>query len=451
MEGIEIPDLNTQVKPAKGAFPAATGTGAEKTKYQKKIESYDTFLALITKNPMSDAVIEEVKKRKIRVGDKWLIDFASCNYLGFDVDPEVMASVTDHIEELSTYPGQSRLLGSPYLYEKIEQEIIDLTGVESCIALPSITLTHIYSIPFLAAEGDIFLDKRAHKTMYDGCSRAREFGAVLKSFEHNDPDHLEEQLKQSTAKNKMICVDGVYSMHGYPADVPRILELARKYDAWLYIDDAHGFGVIGERGDDELCPFGKKGNGVIRYFNESYDKVIMIGSLSKAYSALLGFIACPKELTMKLKIAIESYLYSGPAPIPALSALLKSFEINRQRGDEIRAHLYKISKYLDESLAKLGYRNENHTGFPVYRVTIENADDIHAIGEYLYDNGIYVTLAPYPLVPKHEVGFRIQLTAANTQEEVEYLVEVLRQLGEKFAIQKEKSAVATTEAVLQSS
>lgn len=412
----------------------------ETSRYQRKIDSSQTFLTLIKKNPMADAVIQEVKQRQIKVGDKWLTDFASCNYLGFDVHPEVMASVTDHIKELSTYPGGSRLLGSPYLYEKIEQEIVNLTGVPDCIVMPSITITHFFSLPILAQEGDLFLDKRAHKTIYDGCMRATQYGANIISFAHNDCQDLEEKLKLSQAKTKLICVDGVYSMHGYPADVPKMMKLAEKYDAQLYIDDAHGFGVLGERSPDELCAFGNQGNGVMKYFGESYDRTTYIASLSKSYSGLLGFISCSPEMKDFLKVSLDPYLYSGPAPIPVLSYLLKSFEVNRKEGNEIRAHLYKISKNLEKEIALMGWKNDNHTGFPVYRLTLENAEDVNFVGEFLYDHGIYVTLAPYPLVPQHEAGFRIQLTAANTQAEVDHLMEVLKKLDQYTKIQRNEDS-----------
>lgn len=409
----------------------------QSTRYQKKIESNKVFFQLIKKNSMSDAVIQAVKKRQILVKNKWLTDFASCNYLGFDVHPEVMASTMDHIQELSTYPGQSRLLGSPYLYEKIEAEVVSLTGLPDCILMPSISLTHLYALPILAEEGDLFLDKRAHKTLYDGCMRATQYGATLISFEHNNIQDLEEKLKTSSAKKKLICVDGVYSMHGYTARVAEMLALAKKYDAYLYIDDAHGFGVLGERAKDELSPFGKRGNGVIKYFGEDFSRVIYIAALSKSYSGLLGFISCAKEEKDFLKISFDPYLYSGPAPISILSCLLKSFEINRREGDEIRAHLYTISKNLEKGIDEMGWRNENHTGFPVYRLTLEDPDQVHFAGEFLYENGIYVTLAPYPLVPKHEVGFRIQLTAANTQAEVDHLLEVLKKLDKQAKMQRE--------------
>lgn len=412
------------------------------SRYERKISSSRSFLELIKKNPMTDAVIDEIKKRQIKVKGKWLTDFASCNYLGFDVHPEIMASVSDHIKELSLYPGQSRLLGSPYLYEKIEEEVIKLTGLEDCIMMPNITLTHLFALPILAEEGDLFIDKRAHKTIYDGCMRATQYGASIISFAHNDCDDLEEKLKKSHAKKKLICVDGVYSMHGYTAKVPKMLELAEKYDAYLYIDDAHGFGVLGERGTDELSEFGKNGSGVIKYFNSSYQRVIYIAGLSKSYSGLLGFLGCKSENKDFLKVSIDPYLYSGPAPISILSCLLKSFEVNRQEGNEIRAYLYKISKNLEREIERMGWRNENHTGFPVYRMTLENAEDVDFAGEFLYEHGVYVTLAPYPLVPKNEAGFRIQLTAANTEKEIEHLMEVLKELDKRVRIQRSDHSLA---------
>ena len=430
MEAMEIGPL-----PVKGSLKINL-TGGE-SRYQRKIKTVEEYLSLMKKNPMSDAVIQEVKKRQVKVNGKWLTDFASCNYLGFDVHPEVMASVTDHIDELSTYPGGSRLLGSPYLYEKLEREIVKLTGIPDCIIMPSITLTHFFALPILAEEGDLFLDKRAHKTIYDGCMRATQYGATLVSFEHNNCEDLERQLKQSKAKKKLICVDGVYSMHGYTAAVSKMLELAEKYDAYLYIDDAHGFGVLGERAEDELSAFGKKGNGVIRYFGANYDRVIYIASLSKAYSGLLGFISCSRETKDFLKVALDPYLYSGPSPIPVLSCLLKSLEINEREGNEIRAHLYEISKYFETEIGRLGFRNENHTGFPVYRLTMEKAEDVDFAGTFLYEHGIFVTLAPYPLVPRHEAGFRIQFTAANTKHEVDHLLEVIQKLDKKARIKRE--------------
>src|SRR5207302_4938944 len=124
-------------------------------------------------NPMTDAVVEEVDGRMIRVGDQWLADFASCNYLGFDLERELIESVPAYLERWGTHPSWSRLLGSPVLYEQIEAELTGLLGCDDSLVLPTITHIHMSVIPVLAGEGAIFLDRRAHQTIYDGAMAAR--------------------------------------------------------------------------------------------------------------------------------------------------------------------------------------------------------------------------------------------------------------------------------------
>ena len=127
---------------------------------------------------MIDAVIHEVDGRMIRVGDRWLADFASCNYLGFDLDPEIIDAIPEYVREWGTHPSWSRLLGSPVLYEEIEERLTSLLGCEDTLVLPTITLIHMSVIPVLAAGGTIFVDTRAHKTIYDGCQLASARGAT---------------------------------------------------------------------------------------------------------------------------------------------------------------------------------------------------------------------------------------------------------------------------------
>src|SRR5690349_16538222 len=119
-------------------------------------------------NPMTDAVIEEIDGRMIRVGDRWLADFASCNYLGFDLDREIIASIPAYLEAWGTHPSWSRLLGSPALYEQLEERLARLLGAENTLVLPTITLIHMSVIPVLAGEGTIYVESRAHKTIYEG-------------------------------------------------------------------------------------------------------------------------------------------------------------------------------------------------------------------------------------------------------------------------------------------
>src|SRR6188472_1947700 len=211
-------------------------------------------------NPMTDAVIDEIDGRMIRIGDKWLADFASCNYLGFDLEREIIDAVPAYLERWGTHPSWSRMLGSPVLYEEIETRLVQLLGCEDALVLPTITLIHLAVIPVLAGDGTIFVDNRAHKTIYDGCQFASARGATVKRFRFEDPDDLEQLLRDDRSTTRLVCMDGVNSMTGNAPDISAFARVARDYDAILYVDDAHGFGVIGERKAGELCPYGLRGN-----------------------------------------------------------------------------------------------------------------------------------------------------------------------------------------------
>ncbi|MGZ6993033.1 MAG: aminotransferase class I/II-fold pyridoxal phosphate-dependent enzyme [Ilumatobacteraceae bacterium] len=369
----------------------------------------------------------------IRIGDHWLADFASCNYLGFDLDREIIAAVPEYLEAWGTHPSWSRLLGSPVLYERIEERLTRLVGCEDTLVLPTITHIHMSVIPVLAASGTIFMDARAHKTIYDGCQVARSRGAALKRFRFEDPAHLEELLRAERDPVRLVCMDGVNSMTGNAPDLPLFAKVAREYGALLYVDDAHGFGVIGERSPREPCPYGTRGNGVVRYFDETYDDLVLVGGFSKAYSSLLAFIACPTQVKKHLKVAASPYLYSGPSPVASLATTLAGFDVNDARGDDLRRVLYKHTRRVLDCLAGLGVHTPNRSGFPIVEIPLRDYRRISEVGHLLFDRGVYVTLAAYPLVPKADVGFRAQLTAANTDAEVDSLclaIEELASFGE---------------------
>jgi 8-amino-7-oxononanoate synthase len=224
-------------------------------------------------------------------------------------------------------------------------------------------------------------------------------------------------------------------------DLRAYAALAREHRAILYVDDAHGFGVIGERRPDELCPYGCRGNSVVRHVDETYENLVLVGGLSKAYSSLAAFIACPSDMKRLLKTAAPPYLYSGPSPVASLATTLAGLDVNEQRGDLLRADLYAKTKRVLDALDALGIYTPNRHGLPVIEVPLAHADQIGDAGRFLFENGIYVTLAAYPLVPRDEVGFRIQLTAANTWREVDDLVDVLARLAERHPLQaKERKA-----------
>jgi 8-amino-7-oxononanoate synthase len=389
-------------------------------------------------HPMLDAVIDEQVGRRIRIGDHWLFDFASCNYLGFDLDQEIIDAVPEYLAKWGTHPSWSRLLGSPVIYEEIEDRLTRLLGCDDSLLLATITHIHMSVIPVLAGNGVIFLDGRAHKTIYDGAMIARGHGATVTRFRHNDAEHLEELLKASTVTPRVIALDGVNSMTGNAPDMREFARLARQYDALLYVDDAHGFGVVGERSPDELTEWGTKGNSIVRHYGETYENVILVAGFSKAYSSLLSFIALPTRLKDVLKVAAPPYLYSGPSPVASLATVMKGLEVNETRGDVARLEMYRKTKRVIDRLHELDIYTPNQSGFPLIEIPLARHQDIDVVGRYLFDRGIYVTMAAYPLVPKDEVGFRIQVTAANRDDEIDLLCEVLGEINDRFELQHDE-------------
>lgn len=409
------------------APPAVPAT--EGVRLRERIEDLRRLLAT---NPMIDAVIDEIDGRRIRIGSHWLADFASCNYLGFDLHPQIIASVEPALRRWGTHPSWSRLLGNPRPYVEIEERLTELLGAPDTMVLPTITLIHASVIPALAEEGAVLVDAQAHKTVYEGAAVARAAGASLHRIRANDPGHLEEVLRQlPTGGPRLFCIDGVNSMTGNAPDLPTYARICREYDTLLYVDDAHGFGVIGES-PSERDPWGRRGNSIVRYFDESYDNLVLVAGLSKAYSSLAAFIALPSSLKTYLKVAAPPYLYSGPSPTASLATVLAGLDVNDAEGDHIRRSLCAKTARVLARIHELGLYTLNRSGYPVIELPLGHAGDIDGVGQFLFDRGIYVTLAAYPLVPRSQVGFRIQVTAANDDDQIEHLCGVLGELVERF-------------------
>lgn len=425
-------EARTRLRPP--AFSIKAKRRVEDTWLERWMRSTADLARLQYSHRMVDAVIEEIDGRQIRVGEQWLTDYASCNYLGFDLDEEIIAAIPEYLARWGTHPSWSRLLGSPVLYEEIEARLTQLLGAEDSLVLPTITHIHMSVIPVLAGAGTIFLDGRSHKTIYDGCSTARARGASVVRFAHNDLDELEQRLKGDWARPGIICLDGINSMTGNAPDLGAFARLAREHDALVYVDDAHGFGVIGERSHGERCSYGARGNSVVRHLGESYDNIILVGGFSKAYSSLLAFIACPTAIKQVLKTAAPPYLYSGPSPVASLATVLEGLRVNEERGEDLRAKLHRLTARVLAKVNELGIATPNESGFPIVEIPLSDPDSIDDVGDLLFDRGIYVTIAAYPLVPREEVGFRIQLTAANTDAQVDHLNEVLEEMADRFQL-----------------
>ena len=390
---------------------------------------------------MYDAIIEQIDGRRIRIGDDWLVDWASCNYLGFDLDEEIIDAVEPQLRRWGTHPGWSRMLGNPLPYPQIEEKLTDLLGAPDTLLLPTISQIHLGVIPALAGKGTLIIESRAHKTIYDGCVFARGQGATLKRFPSGDLNALSVLLREATARPVMVCIDGVNSMTGDIPDLKAYARLCRENGALLYVDDAHGMGVIGERSPIEETPYGLRGNAIVQHAGETYDDIILVGGFSKAYSSLLAFLALPTAVKDHLKVAAPTYLYSGPSPVASLATVQAGLEVNDKRGDQIRTHLYQLTSSLLTHIRGLGVHTLNTDDTPVVEIPISPDHDLIAVSERLWAAGQYVTLAPYPGVPRDEIGFRIQLTAAHTHEQVDSLNTVLSELARDGVLRSAATAI----------
>jgi 8-amino-7-oxononanoate synthase len=394
---------------------------------------FEEMARLRAAGPMYDSVVDQIDGRRMKVGDNWLVDFASCNYLGFDLDPEIAGAVPGYLARWGTHPSWSRIIASPRLFSDIEDRITALVGAEDSLVLPTITHIHLSVLPALVRTGTLLVDVRAHHSIHQGSRMAGALGATVRRLRTDDPDRVDRVLRLARDFPKVVCVDGINSMTGNPGPLAEVAAVTRRHGALLYVDDAHGFGVLGARRPGESSPYGSGGAGVLAHLGVALDGVILVSGFSKSYSSLAAFVACSTETKNYLKIAASPYIFSGPPPVASLATVLAGFQVNEARGERIRADLYRKTARVIEGLAALGLRTLNRSGFPIIEIPLRDPGDVAAIGRLLFDRGIYVTLSPYPLVARDETGFRIQVTAANTDEQIEHLLGVMAEIVDRCA------------------
>jgi len=383
------------------------------------------MIAEICKNsPMFDVVARKVDNRYLEDDNgHWLADFATQSYLGFDFHPQVIEAAIKGVKEYGAVVAWCRLVATVGPSVKLEQKIAQLVGSEACSIFASTTLLNHGVIPALAGkDGVIFLDKSAHATMYEGAKIARDSGATLVNFPHGDFASLEDLLeKHKTKQKKLILTDGVLSMTGNYANLPEFDRLAKQYDALVFVDDAHGFGVVGENPSEDH-PYGHKGNGLINYYGLDLDNMVYIGCLSKAYGSYGSFICCSRKLRSFLLSQATPHDLGGAGPASSMIASLKGLEINKSSGDQRRSKIAHLARKAYKGLEDLGYILSKNTEFPIISVWLGDSENIVEISKLLYQHHILLTLSPYPMVKKGEESLRITVTCTNTEEEVDQLL-----------------------------
>lgn len=379
--------------------------------------------------PHSCVVVDEVRRnREVRVEGKWMVDFACCNYLSLERRNEVISAVAKTHDNwgLQRWPTRAVAVARPVI--DLESRLARLIGVPDTLVFPTFTLLHMGVLPALAGEqGAIIIDSAAHKSMQEASLLARAKGTTVKTYAHGNLQELERALQSTQDRTRrIIAVDGIYSMSGEMIDLPSYQDLAKRYDAIVYVDDAHGFGVCGESPSPQ-APYGKSGNGIVRYFGCGYDRIIYVGGLTKAFSTTMAFVSCPTPEYRALFEASSTAIFGHAVPMAVVAQAHACLDINEAEGDRIRKRLHRLTKRLIDGVTALGYRVESK-GVPVVKVRIGDLESTIRAARVLWDNGILLTPAIFPAAPIADGGLRFTVNATHTNKQIDMVIASLKRL-----------------------
>ncbi len=346
------------------------------------------------------------------------------------------------IEEWGVHPSWTRAVASPEPYFRLEEKLSDILDGLHVAVFPTITLIHMGLLPELAGRGGvIFADNSAHTSIRETCFLAEGKGARTEVWPHMELAALEELLQENMdAPARIIAVDGIYSMSGHLAPLEELLDLADKYDATLYVDDAHGFGVLGEDPSPD-APFGRKGNGSIKYLGLSlhHDRLIYIAGLSKAYSSMGAFVASSNPDIKRLAETSSTYVFSGPVPVASLAGALAGFDIAVDEAEPVQSKLAALTKRFSDGVQEAGFKimtGPHDVGFPIVHVQLDGSvSDVIQSCRKLWDNepAILLTPAVYPSVPLGEGGLRLQITTAHTEKDIDEAITAIKTAYESLS------------------
>lgn len=366
---------------------------------------------------MKDMTVEETGPgRLVKLAGRWVVNFGSDSFLGLDRDPRVLAAVRDGLDRWGSHNGSSRAFSSVESNVRAEDKIAAWLGAESALIYPSVTLANMGALPALLTRQDaVVTDQYAHHSVQQGVKLAKAGGVKTGQFAHNDPADLDRALKALRPyRSAVVAVDGVYSMTGTLASLVELREVAMANDAVLYVDDAHGTGVLGARG-----------RGTVLDALGDYDNTIVVGSLSKAVSCFGGFVACPERVRFLLKLRSGPLIFGGPVPPPYLDAVCTAVDVlDSADGDDLRATLGRnMTRFCDGARGR---------GLPVIggvgaiaSVPVGDAAATLRAGRDVFDRGFYVQSVIFPAVPHHGGLLRVQVNANHQPAEIDALVGVL--------------------------
>lgn len=367
------------------------------------------------------AISESELGTHVVVHGRRLVMAGSNNYLGLTHHPYVMEAARAAITKYGTGCTGSRFLnGTLTLHEELEERLAKFLGREACITSGTGFQTNVGALGALAQRGDvIFGDRDNHASLIDGCRLA--FGKLVK-YRHNDVDDLERLLKETPCDGgRLIVTDGVFSMLGDLAPLPGIVGLARRHDARVLVDDAHAIGVLGEHG-----------RGTPEHFGVEAGTDLVVGTFSKSFACLGGFVAGPADIVDYLKHASRSVVFSASMPPSNVATVLACLEVI-EREPERRARLWRNVRRMKTGFDELGFEVIDH-GSPILSIVIGSDEATFEFNRRLFEEGVFVNPVVPPAVPEGQSLLRTSYMATHTDEDLDAILGAFRRVGEQLRI-----------------
>ncbi len=367
-------------------------------------------------------VLESEQGAWVTINGRKMLNLSSNNYLGLISKKELKEKAKEAIDKFGVGSGAVRTIaGTNLLHIELEKKLAEFKGAEAVILLQSGILANMATIPLIVGEGDlIFSDELNHASIIDGCRLSK---AEIVRYKHIDMDDLKNKLEKykDHKGRKLIVTDGVFSMDGDIAPLPEIVELAEKYNAITMVDDAHGEGVLGEGG-----------RGILNYFHLEGKVDIDVGTLSKAFGVIGGYVAGSKILIEYMKQRARPFLFSTSITPADTAALIEAVDI-LTRSDELVKKLWENSKYIKEKLKNAGF-DIGHSQTPITPVIIGDEKKTSKMADRLNEEGVFVQGITYPTVPLGKARIRVMVSAIHSKEDLDFGIEKFIKIGKEVGV-----------------
>lgn len=364
--------------------------------------------------------IDSHQDTEVTMDGKQVLMFGSNAYLGLTYDRRIMDASIAATEKYGTGCAGSRFLnGTLDIHVELEKELAAFVGKEDCLCFSTGFTVNEGIIAAVVGRGDyIICDDRDHASIVDG--RRLSFATQLK-YKHNDMESLERELQKCEPNAvKLIVVDGVFSMEGDLANLPEIVRLKKKYNACIYVDEAHGLGV-----------FGKQGRGVCDHFGVTDDIDLIMGTFSKSLASIGGFVAGDKEVINYLRHTARSYIFQASSTPAATAAAREALHILQTEPERIQ-RLWDITNYALKRFREAGFEI-GETESPIIPLYVRDTEKTFIVTKMAFDKGIFINPVIPPACAPQDTLVRVALMATHTKEQVDFAVDKLtesfRELG----------------------